>query len=280
MGPKRFAVIGHPIGHSLSPLMHNEAFRVLNLPHTYDKFDVLPEWVRDFVRKDAMKKGLAGINVTIPHKQSVIPHLDAISKEAELIGAVNTIKFGERIEGYNTDGMGFIRTLLGESVEVKDNTFLVIGAGGAGRAITFQTTLEGGLVTLASEFRQDAEKLSKSVLDKLDVDVPVIGCKPGDITEALEDVSVLVNATPVGMRPKVNESVIPAKIIPEDTVVVDIVYNPVETKLLREAAARGLKTISGVGMLVHQGAESERIWLGIEPPVKEMKAAVLKALSV
>jgi shikimate dehydrogenase len=280
MDARKFGVIGHPIEHSLSPLMHAASFKALGLPHTYEKFDVLPERVGDFIKKDAKEKDLSGINVTIPHKQNVIKHLDAVSREAELIGAVNTIKFGKKIEGYNTDGIGFVGSLHDESVGVRDNTFLVVGAGGAGRAITFQIALEGGYVTLASEFREDAENLSRSVLDKLDVEVPVITCTPEDISAALEDAAVLVNATPVGMHPKIDATILPGKMIPDDTVVVvDIVYNPVKTKLVTEAEARGLKTISGVGMLARQGAESERIWLGIEPPVKEMKDAVTKALS-
>jgi len=278
MESKHFGVIGHPITHSLSPIMHEAAFKKLGLPHTYKRFDVPDAWVSDFLEKDVLEKRLSGINVTIPHKQKVMPLLDKLSREAEVIGAVNTITFGGKTVGYNTDGIGFVRNLEENKVSVKDNTFLVLGTGGAGRAITFQLTLEGGYVTIADKMTDRAGDLRDSVLDKLGVDIPIIECNPKSIVEALEGIEVLVNATPVGMHPNVNASVVSAESIPDNTVVADIVYNPLETKLRREAKARGLKTVSGVGMLVHQGAEALRIWLGVEPPIKEMTEAVAGAL--
>ena len=280
MESKVFGLVGHPVGHSMSKVMHEASFAELGLGHGYELFDVLPERVGDFLSKDSKEKGIAGLNVTIPHKQAVMKHLDELSQEAELIVAVNTIKFegGKKI-GFNTDGVGFIKSLEAEGIKVNDATLLVVGAGGAGRAITFQATLAGGIVSIADARADAAKSLSDDLLEKLDAEVPTVECKQKSLAEALADIEVLVNATPLGMHPREGDSILAGELIPEDTVVVDIVYNPIETKLLRDAGARGLKTVSGAGMLAHQGAESERIWLDVEPPVEVMKKAVLKELT-
>jgi len=277
MTGSRFGVIGNPIGHSLSPLMHEASFSALGLAHSYEKIDVAPNELADFI-ESAKRGGFSGLNVTIPHKQAVMPLLDEFSREAELIGAVNTIKFGVKNIGYNTDGIGFVRCLSDEGVSIEGKRILLVGAGGAGRAIAFQSTLEGGVVSIASEFKKDSVLLSHDISSKLGARVRVIECDQESIEHALSDVDVFVNATPVGMKPNVDASVIGVDSLPDGIVVVDIVYNPIETKLVGDALKRGLKTVSGVGMLVQQGAESERIWLDIEPPVAEMKKTVIKNL--
>ncbi len=271
-----FSVIGHPISHSMSPVMHNAAFKHLNLNFRYETVDVLPETLREFMT--TVRYTYAGLNVTIPHKVSVIDHLDELSKEAELIGAVNTVKCGEKLVGYNTDGVGCVRALAEAGVNVKDKNILIIGTGGAGRAIAFQLSLEGANLSLSDLRKESAEHLSKDIRSKVGCDVDVVESNANKLAEALKEADVFINSTPVGMSPNVSESIIEAALLPNDIAVMDLVYNPLETKLLRLASERGCKTIGGLGMLVHQGAESLRIWLDIEPPVDIMRKAALEKL--
>jgi shikimate dehydrogenase len=205
--------------------------------------------------------------------------LDELSREAELIGAVNTVKCGDRMVGYNTDGVGCVRALQEAGVEVKDKRVLIVGSGGAGRAISFQLALEGSSITLSDRVKERAAELSADIKSKLGCDAGVVDSDAAPLGEALKETDVFINSTPVGMTPNVSESVIEAALLPNEVVVMDLVYNPVETKLLRIAAERGCKTVSGVGMLVHQGAESLRIWLDVDPPVEVMRKVVLQELS-
>jgi len=256
--------------------MHNAAFKHLNLNFRYETVDVLPETLREFMT--TVRYTYAGLNVTIPHKVSVIDHLDELSKEAELIGAVNTVKCGEKLVGYNTDGVGCVRALAEAGVNVKDKNILIIGTGGAGRAIAFQLSLEGANLSLSDLRKESAEHLSKDIRSKVGCDVDVVESNANKLAEALKEADVFINSTPVGMSPNVSESIIEAALLPNDIAVMDLVYNPLETKLLRLASERGCKTIGGLGMLVHQGAESLRIWLDIEPPVDIMRKAALEKL--
>lgn len=277
--PPQFGLVGHPIGHSLSQAMHGAAFDQLGLDHQYDLFDVIKEDLGLFM-KNAKEKGMIGCNVTIPHKVEIIKYMDELSNEAELIGAVNTIKFGKKVMGYNTDGIGCVRALNEAGIDLKDKRILLLGAGGAARAIGFQCTLEGASVSISNREseRYMAEDLSLELEKKLKKPCPVITMDDKTIEKELKSSDILINSTPVGMNPNVDQSVIPEKIIPKNIAVMDIVYNPIKTKLLKAAKKRGCKTVSGVGMLVHQGAESERIWLGVEPPVKLMYKVVEERL--
>lgn len=275
----KFGLIGHPVGHSLSPALHNVSFKHLGLDYEYVLFDVEKEKLGVFF-DNAKKRGMLGVNVTIPNKVEVIKYLDDLSREAELIGAVNTIKFGDKLTGYNTDGIGCAQALAEAGVDIKGKRILILGAGGAARSIIFQCALDGAQISISN---RKAEKkmaidLSKDVTKKLKVECPVVDLNNKSVAKALEGSDVLIHATPVGMHPDTDASIIPADIIPENVAVMDIVYNPIETKLLAEAKKNGCTTINGVGMLVHQGAQSERIWLGVEPPVDKMRAAVENTL--
>ncbi|MFH1402861.1 MAG: shikimate dehydrogenase [Candidatus Altiarchaeota archaeon] len=272
-----YCVVGHPVSHSMSPAMHNDAFKKLGMKFRYETADIGPERLREFMT--TARFTYAGMNVTIPHKVAVIEYLDELSREAELIGAVNTVKCGDKMVGYNTDGIGCVRALCEEGVEVKGKSVLIVGSGGAGRAISFQLALEGACVTLSDRLMDKAEELSNEIKTKVGCDVGVADADACSLGEALKDADILINSTPVGMSPNVSESVIEAALLPNDIVVMDLVYNPLETKLLKIARERGCKTVEGVGMLVHQGAESFRIWLDVEPPVDVMRKAVLKGLN-
>jgi len=274
---KLLAVIGHPIGHSLSPLMHNTVFNELNINSVYLAFDIKPEDIGRFV-EGAGAMGIVGINVTIPHKVGIMKHLDEISREAELIGAVNTVRFGDKIKGYNTDGLGCVRALQESGEEIAGKNIFIIGAGGAARAIVFQCVLEGANVTITNRTEEMfmAEDLSADIKNKLNKIIPVIDFDNEAIADALNNSDILIHTTPVGMFPNVDNCIIPGEIIPPHLTVMDIVYNPVETKFLKLAAGNGCKIVPGIGMFVHQGAEALKIWFpGIEPPVDLMKKVVM-----
>jgi len=279
---KLLGVIGHPIEHSLSPLMHNTVFNELNINSVYLAFDINPGDIEKFI-DGASAMGILGINVTIPHKVEIMNYIDEISKEAKLIGAVNTVKFGNKnkIKGYNTDGLGCVRALQESGGEIPKKNIFIIGAGGAARAIAFQCVLEGANVSITNRTEEMfmAENLSSEIKEKLKKNIPVIDFSNKAIAKELSNSDILIHATPVGMFPNINNSIIPKEIIPMHLTVMDIVYNPIETKLLRLAGEKGCKTVSGVGMFVYQGAEALKLWFDeIEPPVGLMKKVVMAEL--
>lgn len=263
---KRYAVIGNPIGHSLSPVMHNAAFKELGVDAAYEALEV-----EDLKRAYSfLRENYAGINVTVPHKVAILELLDEKEMGADLIGAVNCVAFGETAKGYNTDMYGAMEALKTEVPELKNKKVLVLGAGGAARAIVYGCALEGARVSVFNRTRERAKQLAKDVKSNLAKEVKVLDdC-------ALAGTDVLINATSVGMRPHEDENPVDCE-IPRKTVVMDIVYNPLETELLKRAKKVGARTVSGVEMLVGQGAESLRIW-GYKPPVEVMRKAVLKRL--
>ncbi|MBU4267140.1 MAG: shikimate dehydrogenase [Candidatus Altiarchaeales archaeon] len=271
---KILGVIGHPIEHSLSPVMHRAALKELGLDYHYDKFEVKPEELENFV-SDA-RENFLGFNVTVPHKVGIIKFLDNLSKEAELIGAVNTVKFeNSSAKGYNTDGLGALRALEEAGQQANGKKVLILGAGGASRAISFQLAMEGAEISICDKAGDKAEELAAEIMKKLNKDVRILDFP---IKEKLDDFDILINATPVGMSPNIDNSPLPREFLNPSLTVMDIVYNPLETKLLKEARETGCKTVNGTGMLVNQGAESLRIWLGVEAPVETMRNALLNEL--
>lgn len=259
----------------MSAVMHAAAFRKLKLPCTYDLFDVGEGDLGSFMERAGK---FAGLNVTIPHKVAVMEYLDELSREAELIGAVNTIKINGGKRGYNTDGVGCTRALEENRIEVKGSKVLVLGAGGAARAIVYQLALEGAEVSAANRTRDKAVELAYDVKEKTGLEIDVLDFNDATIKKALSESNILINATSVGMHPREDETPVKKNLMNPDLVVMDLVYNPLKTKLLRDAKDVGCRTIDGVGMLVNQGAESLRIWLGVKPPTEEMRKAVIDEL--
>jgi shikimate dehydrogenase len=268
-------LFGYPVEHSLSPIMHNTAFSELGINYFYLPFEVKPEELSSAIT--AIKAlNLRGVNLTIPHKESAISHLDMISKEAELIGAVNTIKNeGGKLIGYNTDGRGFIRSLKEEGFQLQGKNVLVIGAGGAARAVSFQLALEGvEKLYISNRTWTKAENLAEEICDKLDLKgVQSLPLKTNVLKKMIPDLDLLVDTTPVGMHPVSDdiEPVINSDLLHSNLIVADLVYNPVETVLLKEAKKSGASTVSGLGMLAHQGAMAFEIWTDKAAPVKTMK---------
>ncbi|MEN4006612.1 MAG: shikimate dehydrogenase [Methanobacteriaceae archaeon] len=268
-------IIGNPVEHSLSPLMHNAAFKYLSLDYIYVPFLVLENALEDAIR-GSKSLNIKGLNVTIPHKTEVIRYLDSVDNMTELIGAVNTIKFSENhAKGFNTDGIGAVKAIE-EVSSVKNKKIIILGAGGAARAIAFQILLEGaGSLVIANRTPENAINLQKDIVEKLSFDV-----KTADFGKALEnellDADILINTTPIGMYPHTDdEPIVKSEMMHENLIVNDIVYNPLKTGLLREAENCGAKTVSGIKMLIYQGVEAFKIWTGIYPPVSIFENALV-----
>lgn len=277
---KVFGVFGDPIGHSLSPAMHNAAFSALGMDCVYHAFRVKPEKLENAIL-GAEAMGFGGLNLTVPLKEAALK-LDCVKPDplAAEIGAVNTIVFRDgEIRGYNTDGLGARQALLETAVEMEGSKVLVAGAGGAARAIAFQLAADGAEVTIANRTEEKAVELAGDIsAAKLPGKVKGTGLL--ELGTLIREADILINTTTLGMHPHGDASIAEAGDLHPDLTVFDIVYNPLETRLLRDAKASGAKTVSGVLMLVYQGAEAFRLWTGTEPPVELMKRTVLEALKV
>ncbi len=272
-------LIGWPVEHSLSPAMHNAAFATHKLNWSYVPLPVRPEALTDAVAGLAAL-GFRGANVTVPHKEAVIPLLDSLSPEAERISAVNTIvvEEDERLVGHNTDVAGFIAALRQGGFSPEGRSTVVVGAGGAARAVVHGLLVAGAArILILNRSRARAEKLITEL--GADARVQALPLIPEALVESARDADLLVNATPVGLWPDTEGSIWPMEVpIPARITVFDLVYNPVETRLLRQARQNGARTITGLGMLISQGAAAFRLWTGIEPPVDAMRTACVRAL--
>ena len=272
------ALIGHPVEHSFSPPMHNRAFEKLNMDYAYVAFDVEPANLKSAI-EGAKALNIKGFNVTIPHKISVMEFLDEIDEVASLIGAVNTIDF-KNMKGYNTDGIGAVKAIE-EVTSIKGKNVVIAGAGGASRAISFYIAKYGAdTMTILNRNPLKAQNLASDVSNS-----GLIGeVKSDSISEInayLADADILIDTTPVGMHPNVDdEPIATSQNMHEDLVVFDAVYNPNETVLLKEAIKAGAKPVYGIKMLLYQGAESLKIWTGRDAPVDEMEMALRKTLNL
>ncbi len=258
---KIYGVLGNPIGHSLSPVMHNAAFKATKVNALYGAFETsdLEGSIRGM-----RALGICGMSVTIPFKTSVIQYMDELDPLAEQIGAINTIiNVKGRLKGCNTDGLGAMKALEAK-IDLAGKRCVLVGAGGAARGIGFMAREKGMEPVIANR----SEDRGMALADLLECPfVPL-----GRIHDIRAD--VLIQTTPVGMFPQENASPVPDDVFQKDMVVMDAIYNPLETRLLKNARARGCVTISGLEMFIHQGAEQFRLWTGLNPPVNVMRAAV------
>ena len=271
-----YGIFGYPVKHSLSPLMQNAAFSKKAIDAVYVPFEVPPENLKEAV-EGVRALGVRGLNVTVPHKERIVEHLDYLSDEAELLGAVNTVKNenGE-LTGYNTDAEGFLRSLLEEGVELEGKRALMFGAGGAARAVGY-ALLKGGVKFLNIVNRNFSRgKEVGELLGKLG-NVLVYPLKESTVEVLLRDVDLIVNTTSLGMKPD-DPHLFDYSKIPSGITVVDIIYNPPETPLLKAAREKGCKTVNGLGMLVHQGAVAFEIWTGEKAPVETMREVLKREL--
>jgi shikimate dehydrogenase len=260
-----FAVLGDPVSHSLSPVMHNTALSEVGYNGVYHAFKV-----KDIGEAVSGIKalGIRGVSITIPHKVSVIEFLDELDDTAKNIGAVNTVinRHGV-LTGYNSDCLGAIKAIL-EKTAIKDKNVVIIGAGGAARAIGFGIMSQGGRITILNRTAAKGERLARRLGAEFHPisNLKNTGCQ------------ILINTTPVGMIPDTNMMPVQREDLDKTMVVTDVVYNPLKTRLLREAENIGCRTVDGVSMFVYQGAFQFELWTGKRAPVEVMKKAVLKAL--
>jgi len=279
---RRFSlgIIGHPIGHSLSPVMHRAAADHLDLSLTYEPIDIPPGDLGRFMA-DLREAPIDGLNVTVPHKVAVMEYLDESSPEAGRIGAVNTIyRVDDELHGHNTDGYGFLASLQRNAkTSAAGKKIFVYGAGGAARAICDGLVFAGcAEMTIANRTARKAGALV-SRLETGGCGLKAIGYDSNNLVESVRSADIIVNTTSVGME-GVAETELPAsEHIHEGQLVVDIVYRPLETGLLRRAKDAGARTLDGLWMLVHQGAKSFELWTGQTFPVELARAALLRELN-
>ena len=275
---KIYGVIGDPIGHSLSPTIHNMAFRKLGLNAIYLAFQVKSE---NLVRAVEGFKALniQGFNVTIPHKTSIMSLLDKIDPLAEKIGAVNTVKNVDgKLFGYNTDGLGALQALKKSKVKLDNKKIVLIGAGGAGKALAFTFANYAKEMVILNRTEEKAVKLSKTISENFSLQVKGLKLTQENLKNELKNADLLVNATSLGMYPNVDETPVDKNLINQNLVVFDVVYNPLKTRFLKEAEEKGAKIVNGLSMFIYQAVEAFKIWTGMNPPVKTMFKVALKEL--
>ena len=277
--PQRLGIIGHPIGHSISPLFQQAALDTVGFDGSYQAWDVAPEEVGEFV-EGLRAPGTLGINVTVPHKEAVISFLDEVDQWASTAGAVNTVvNRGGRLTGHNTDGIGFLRALReGAGFEPRGRDVLVLGAGGSARGVVYALARVGvAQMFIANRTVERAEGLAHLAVDN---GVASEALELSEAPRAAREVALIVNCTSIGMVHGPDEGGTPlvAADIPSWVLVNDLVYNPQETPLLREAARAGAATLGGIQMLVYQGAASFEMWTEQDAPVQVMLEAATAAM--
>ena len=271
-------IIGDPIEHTMSPVMHNAAFRKLGLDYVYLAFPVRREEL-DKAVAGVRALNIRGLNVTIPHKVAIIPFLDKLDPLAEKIGAINTIvNEGGVLTGYNTDATGFLQALLERGIKPRGKKAVILGAGGAARAISFILAERGASVVILNRHSARAEDLARRIVQFSPEEVKALALNKENLKKTLAKADILINTTSLGMVPDVDETLVPAELLTKRLIVFDIVYNPVKTRLLREAETAGAQTINGLDMLVWQGALAFEKWTGRKAPFEVMKSEAVKAL--
>ncbi len=281
IGPetKLVGVFGYPVKHSASPAMHNAAFRACGLDYLYLAFEVKPENLRDALT-GLPALGICGVNLTIPHKEDAVQYMNELSKEVIDSGAVNTVVIESgKLKGYNTDIKGFLKSLSEDAGFTPGGKKVVIfGAGGGSRAVLFGLAqARVSEVIIASKPFKQADELASEIAQKFpEVEIKAIPFNSESIGEEISSCSLLVNATPLGMKGEIPIS--NTECLHEGLTVYDLIYTPASTSLLEEARGRGAKTINGLSMLVYQGAASFKLWTGKEPPISVMKQAAREAV--
>lgn len=262
---KLYGVMGNPVKHSLSPLMHNAAFREKGINAVYLAFESVD--IKSSIQ--GMKAlSIKGMSVTIPHKSSVIPLLDKVDPLANDIGAVNTIvNVDNKLTGYNTDAQGALRALE-EVTPVSGRSCIIVGAGGAARAIGYILKKNNVNLIITNRTEKRGRELSKNLGSRF--------IKPEQLPDI--DADILINTTPAGMSPDIDLCPVPEEALKQGMTVMDIIYNPARTKLLKTAEEKGCKIINGLGMFIYQGAEQFKLWTGQEAPVEIMRKTVEEAL--
>jgi len=273
---------GYPLSHSLSPQLHTAALKACGLQGDYSLFPIHPDdqqGLKDLLAR--IRTGeIQGLNVTIPHKQTAIELLDELTPVAKAIGAVNTIYVrGNKLIGDNTDAPGFLSDLHQflsnrQSKIVNRKSAIVLGAGGSARAVVYALLNDGWNVAIAARRIEQAQQLASSLSN---YQLQITGLTLPSLQSLISDLVLIINTTPLGMTPKTDQSPLPADLsLPSNAFVYDLVYNPHETKLVRDARAQGLSATTGLGMLLEQAALSFELWTGYKPPREILYASVVE----
>jgi shikimate dehydrogenase len=273
------AVIGNPISHSMSPAIHNRAFAELGLDLVYVAFRV--EDVGAAMAGMRALENFRGMSVTIPHKVSILSHLDEVAEVDRQIGSVNTVvNDAGRLKGSGSDGPGALRALADAGVEVAGRNVTILGSGGAARAIAFTLAANAKPASLAllGIIEPELKVLADDLVKKAAADATWAMLDAKTLESRVAETQVLIHCTPIGMHPKTEESVVPKSMLHDDLAVMDIVYNPLKTKLLTDAEERGLKTVPGVEMFVNQAIVQFELWTGKSAPRDVMRDVVLQHL--
>lgn len=280
----QLGLIGYPVSHSLSPKLQNAAIKACGLKGEYSLYPIHPDDIQGLQDLLARVRSgeITGLNVTIPHKQNVIPLLDELTPTATAIGAVNVIYLrDQKLIGDNTDAQGFLLDLKRCLATVPsagiikpqshgDLSALVLGAGGSARAVVYALINDGWKVTMAARRVEQAQQLASSFPD---YELQIMNYEPS--TFQLPNLQLIVNTTPIGMTPNIDQSPLPENVeFSKDTFIYDLVYNPRETKLVKDARAQGLQAATGLGMLIEQAALGFRLWTGYSAPLEVMRTAV------
>ena len=277
---KTLALLGHPISHSVSPVMHNAAASALGLNYQYVAQDISPDLLSDAISNLRIGKWV-GANVTIPHKKAVIPLIDELGDTAKAVGAVNTlIRVDNQIHGENTDIEGFLMEIDSLEINLTNRPALIVGTGGSARAVAFALLQRTAEVRLLGRNIQAGTQIAHDLQQITGGDILRFDWNPTDLRQASQDCALVVNCTPIGMVPNVNNTPwFPSVPFPPKTFVYDLVYNPIETMLVKQARSNGIQAHSGLGMLVRQGALSFTLWTGHQPPMTVMLEAAEKELN-
>ena len=264
--PQLYGIMGYPLGHTLSPVIHNALFKRYRIRGSYFAFPVREERLPAAI--NCARIFMRGFNVTMPHKEALVPLLDELSEDASNIRSVNTVvnKNGKLV-GYNTDGVG-ARKALERVAEINNSRILVLGAGGAGKAIAYELSKFSEVIVL----NRTMEKALS--LQKFGIDVGEL--TKDNLRRELKEADILINATSVGMNS--NDNLVPREFLRKELIVMDIVYHPLSTKLLKDAEKTGCTTVDGLWMLVYQGAESFRLWTGIKVDISFMRRIAIESL--
>ena len=273
-------LLGNPVDHSLSPAIHNAAFEELGLNFAYLAFPV--EDLENAIRGIRALGHIRGFSVTIPHKVSIMPLLDSVETTAKHIGSVNTIiKDRGMLVGSNTDASGALQALRLGGVDLADQRVVMLGSGGAARALAFGLCMEGniGHLTLLGIDDQERSALATDLKAKTGISITDDQLNASTLGPALADSHLLIHCTPIGMHPKIEESCVPKELLHTGLTVMDIVYNPLNTQLLQNAQAAGCRTIQGVEMFLHQAVGQFELWTGESAPVETMRTVLTSHFS-
>ncbi|MCX7984813.1 MAG: shikimate dehydrogenase [Bacteroidetes bacterium] len=279
---KRFGIIGYPLKHTLSPLIHNFSFQHYGLPYHYDTLETDPAYFEEKIQT-YVKHGYIGFNVTIPFKETIVNNINHLSAEAKAIGAVNTVHIHNNDwYGYNTDAIGTLRTLEPYRNDINQSNVLILGAGGAARAVVYvlATYFHPRNITISARNVQRALSLSSLIPKDSDITFHHIFDSASDLEFTILTSKLIINTTPIGMYPNTNTSPLPETApLSSNHIVFDVVYRPLKTALLKKAEEAGATILGGLPMLVHQGAEAFRIWTGKEMPITQVMQILQKKLA-